>query len=286
MLSQKNFLAGVATIVALLGSLTTTSMGSIVVTQNTNANSLATAVTSGNLGISVTSASLSGLSGGGAASSGTYSANGATYGLNGTGIVLSTGNVSDYGDGANTSSATTTNYGVTATAGQNALLSPITGQASHFDVTVLDIVFDLLPGYDTVYFDVVFGSEEYEEFVGSGFIDGFGLFVNGTNIASVGGFPVNINHPNMAVVAGTQLDGVLAPGGNPIVTFSLFLGLGATNQSLSFMIADAGDGSYDTTAYISSLGARDPGTVPEPGSLLVWGVGAFGLALSGLKRRR
>lgn len=43
-----------------------------------------------------------------------------------------------------------------------------------------------------------------------GYFDGFGMFLNDTNVAFVNGQPVNIQHPSMAAVAGTELAGVLA----------------------------------------------------------------------------
>ena len=39
-------------------------------------------------------------------------------------------------------------------------------------------------------------AEEFPEFVGDSFIDGFGLFVNGENVAFANGDPINVNHPD------------------------------------------------------------------------------------------
>ena len=129
--------------------------------------------------------------------------------------MISSGDVSDYETGPNTSPSTTTVYGVSATPAQEALLDPITGGSlNHNDVTQIDITFDMLPGFDTVFFNVTFGSEEYDEFVGSSFIDAFGLYVNGTNIAQVNGDPVNIDHPDMLFLGGTELDGILGGDGH------------------------------------------------------------------------
>ena len=113
---------------------------------------------------------------------------------------------------------------------------------------------------------MVFGSEEYAEFVGSEFIDGFGLFLNGVNLASVGRVrdqPVNINHLAMAKILGTQLDGVLAPNGNPLVIFSAPVVPGSTGNVLTFLVADTSDTVYDTTAYISLLTPCRPAHSPS-----------------------
>jgi hypothetical protein len=268
----------------------------IVVTPDTTEAGLTAALLAGGgPGIVVTDVSLDFRSFGGVVSTGTYAADGATYGLAGTGIVFSTGNVAEYGSGPNTLDDNTFNFatgstssfggaGVPATAAQEALLDTITGGGfAHFDVTELLLEFDVLPGFDTVFFNVVFGSEEFPEFVGDDFIDGFGLFLNDTNIATVGGLPVNINHPAFDDIPGTELDGVLAPGGMPVVTFSAPVTPGSTGNTLRFIIADTTDGVLDSTVYISSLGGTPPppsGVIPEPTQLLIWlGLGFCGANL-------
>lgn len=278
---NQNVLVSFATAVfaATLGFAT--SSHALVITQETDANVLAASLTAGATGLTVTGATLSGQDNGtGAVSSGTYSNASNTYGI-GPGIALSTGNVSDYGDGPNTDTGFTTEYAVPATAAQEALLDPITGGTfDHFDVTQLDVTFDTTTG--EVFFLVVFGSEEFDEFVGNIFIDGFGLYLNGVNIASVGGDPVNINHPDMAFLGGTELDGILAPGGNPALLFS-----GSalpTGNTLTFIVADTSDAILDTTVYLASLGGTEPppppNGAPEPGTLVLLGFGAFGLAFA------
>jgi len=173
------------------------------------------------------------------------------------GIVLSSGSVTDYQTGTNTSTGFTTSYGNPATQAQNLLLDPITGVGTnryrHFDATQLDIRFSMQSGYDHVTFHVVFGSEEYPEYVGSPFIDGFGIYLNGSNIAYVAGSPVNIDHPAMKGIPGTELDGVLAPGNDPILTFSAPVTPGSENNTLTFIVCDTSDSVLDTTVYISSL---------------------------------
>jgi len=270
-----SFIAGLTLSV---GSLFVANAAHAIVTSvNTNANALAAAASAGASGFTVNSATLSGHGGAGNASSGTFTNASNTYGIDG-GILLSTGNVLNYGDGPNTSTGKSMSYGASATAGQTATLSAIGGNASYYDVTQLDINFTTSTG--DVFFKTVFGSEEYPEFVGQ-FVDAFGLFIDGVNIAFVGGKPVNIDHPDMTKLAGTELDGILCPAGangcTPGQTFSMS-GLDKNKQhTLTFIIGDRGDSDLDTTVYISALGGTVPQDVPEPGVLGLMGLGLAGL---------
>lgn len=216
---------------------------------------------------------------------GTFTNDSGTYGLPNQGIVLSSGNVLDYGDGPNDQSDRSTDFESTASNDQEALLDGITGGAfDHRDVAQLTISFDAGVDVTSVTFFGTFGSEEFPEFVGSDFIDGFGLFVNGQNVAFANGDPINNDHPDMvgafndnggdfpegegppvlsltelepgdprlARVVGTQLDGVLAPDLNPVLRFDVPVVAGETN-TFDIIIGDTSDGILDSVIYLSSF---------------------------------
>ncbi|MBM83322.1 MAG: hypothetical protein CMJ78_22400, partial [Planctomycetaceae bacterium] len=245
-------------------------LANITATGSGNATSLANAlIAGGGTGIIVNGGTLSGNSDiTGAISSGLYTVDSTpdVYDLTRDGIILSTGDIADYTNGPNTSVGLTTSYNTPATAGQELLLDQITGgQFQHFDVTQLDINFDMEQGFDTVFFEVAFGSEEFPEFVGSSFVDGFGLFLNGENIATVNGAAVNISHPDFQAIPGTELDGILAPNGNGRLLFQAPVGDGSVNNTLTIILADTSDTLLDTTVYVSSLGATNPNAPTDPG---------------------
>ena len=238
----------------------TTASKSLFITPSTDANALAAAVTGqGQTGIQVTGVNLQAHQNDFGTSSGLFTVGAPpfTYNLTRPGIVLSTGDVKDYESGNNTINGLTTSFGIQSTTPQEALLDPITGTGGqnfrHNDVTQLDIQFNMEQGFDRIEFKVVFGSEEYPTFVGTSFIDGFGIYLNGSNIAYSAGQPINIDHPDMRPLAGTELNGVLAPGGNPVLTFSAAVTPGSTGNTLIFIVADTTDTALDTTVYISSL---------------------------------
>ncbi|MDJ0681994.1 MAG: choice-of-anchor L domain-containing protein [Xenococcaceae cyanobacterium MO_167.B52] len=244
----------------------------ITITRTTDVNDLITALIADNSGITVTGATLSGQSLiTGEASTGTFTNVSGTYngiGSKAGGIVISTGDVGDYADGPDTSPLNSTIYGVTATPAQEALLDPLSaGNFNHFDVTQFDITFDMMPGKDTVFFDVAFGSDEFFDSVGTQFVDAFGLIINGNNIAFANGSPININNPGGLRIPGTELNGVVTENTDPVLTFSQFVGDGSTGNTLTFIIGDATDPLGDSTAYISNLGSEPPNAIPEPNAI-------------------
>lgn len=153
-----------------------------------------------------------------------------------------------------------------------------------FDACVLE--FDFVPVGNTVTFNYVFASEEYNEFVDSPFNDVFGFFVNGVNYALIPGTPTtvainNVNNGNAAVgeaatgpctncgfyidnsgtsnSRNTQMDGLTT-----VLTFTAPVAAGQTNH-IRLAVADAGDHILDSVVFIEAgsfrSGSGDGGSV-------------------------
>ena len=122
--------------------------------------------------------------------SGTFS-NGNTTNLNiNSGVVLTTGSVSQI-SGTQSQNADINNGG-----GSYSLLDPI-ANTSTFNSCVIE--FDVVPSCSTLSIRYVFASEEYAEFVGTQFNDAFAFFVSGPNPSSG-----NYVNQNIAFVPSTN----------------------------------------------------------------------------------
>jgi len=110
-------------------------------------------------------------------------------GLDG-GVVLSSGNVMDVPNPA--SILLSSNNGQPGDPDLNILAGVNT-----YDAAVLE--FDFIPVGDSLYFEYVFGSEEYPEYVGASFYDVFGFYITGPKPDGA-----QYQHENVALVPGTQ----------------------------------------------------------------------------------
>ncbi len=194
-----------------------------------------------------------------------------------SGVVLSTGKVTDI-PGQNrkdnlmtNGSDLNTDFGVKGESG---------------DLTQLDLRFFADDTAEKLFFEYVFGSEEFPEFGGSEYNDDFELLLNGRNLAELSdGKTVTIknlvpdpnnrstdhsdyiNNPSLTGIAASiiKLDGFTKVLG--------FEGLLKQNQTnvLSIRMKDVGDGNFDSAVFIKggSVGTIKADTIPESVAVLI-----------------
>jgi hypothetical protein len=174
--------------------------------------------------------------------------------------------------------------------------------------TTSSLSFDFTVTSGDVFFDYVFGSEEYNEYVGSQFNDIFSLTLDGTtNIALVpgGGGVVSINNVNNGSNSTFYRDNTgggldLQYDGLTTVLTASATGLSIGTHSFEFLIKDQGDSILDSGVFIKASSFSDvkcpdgtappceddpppPNGVPEPSIIALFAAGLFGL---GFARRR
>ncbi len=114
------------------------------------------------------------------------------------GLLLTTGKISN-AVGPNDSTNTTWYFGNKTTASTYSLLNNYTGRTTY---EYCEFEFDIVPQGDTIKFDFVFASEEYEEWVGSQYNDVFGFFISGPGITGDAGAGV---YHNIALLPNTTI---------------------------------------------------------------------------------
>ena len=236
---------------------------------NNNGTQLGTALTG--TGINVNSSTLTTNT-----QNGTFSNGLAGVGID-QGVVLSTGALSCVGS-ANTSTA-------------------CSGNGNNSNLTL-----NFTTNSDSLFFNYVFASEEYNEFVGSNFNDFFQLLLDGpgfnnVNLAQVpgGGGAVTINNVNLGSNAAffrNNTGGALPIGFDGLTTVLTASAVGLTagaNYTLSFIVQDAGDSTLDSAVFIGggTVGTVETpvGAVPEPSTWAMMLVG-FGAIGASMRRRR
>ncbi len=214
-----------------------------------------------------------------AGSKGTFSNGGASIFID-DGVIISSGSINN-APGPNNSNSAGNNAGG---GGADPDLAILTG-GNLYDVTGIE--FDFQPTINTIEFDYVFASEEYCEYAppnNSGFNDVFGFFISGPGIN--GGF--SSNGQNISILPGTSLN-VSINNVNPVTNSGYFVGnqsnCGSTwnmddiqfdgfttlltavanvipceTYRIRLMVADVGDGIYDSAVFLRANSFSAGGT--------------------------
>jgi hypothetical protein len=263
----------------LAGLVLSASSQALVITPENNGTALANAIAGA--GITVSNVSYAGAAG----ASGTFTG-GVSSGLGiNNGVVLSSGQAVLAQGPNNLSNATANNNGL-GYAPLNTLAA-----ATTYDATVLSFDFEFDGGLGgDLFFNFVFGSEEYLEFVDSGYNDVFGFFVDGTNVALVPGTsdPISIDNINTTKNPGLFVDNTSGLYNTQLDGFTKTLqinlqDLSAGTHKMEFAIADVGDHILDSWIFIQaesfSVNPTNPTSVPEPSGLLLLGLGLLSLVV-------
>jgi VPDSG-CTERM motif len=266
--------------------------GQLVVTPDANANDLANTILGA--GVTLNSANYSGAAG----AVGTFTG-GASAGLGiNTGIILTSG-AAVGAVGPNN----TTGYSVANGTPGSAILNPLVPGFTTYDAATLTINFTTAAA-GTLFFNYVFGSEEYPEWVGQ-FNDVFGFFLDGTapanNVALIPGtaIPVSIDTINAGANSGYYIDnngnnvGGSSPANIQYDGFTVPLSVTVSNlaagtHTITLAIADANDQNLDSGVFIQggTLSTNQTLTgVPDVSSTFtLLGVAFSGMAL--LRRKK
>ena len=226
---------------------------------DTSATAFTMADTMFGSGVTVVSATYTG----DALSSGTYTGGTATLGElspSDTGVILSTGQASDFTNSDGTTNTNTAAGTSTDTGGVDGDtdLNAVSGQST-FDGAFLDATF--IPDGDTLTMQFVFSSEEYLEYVNGGVNDAIGIWVNGSyvpldtgdgsttdvtidTINSTTNENLYLDNPDSADTYNTEMD-----GSTVVLSVTVPVNVGVEND-IRIGIADGGDSAYDSNLLI------------------------------------
>lgn len=171
-----------------------------------------------------------------------------------SGVILSTGRAGDFtnakGEANQTASRSYDSKGVDGDKDLNAIAGGKTFDAAIFKA-------DFVPSGSVLTMQVVFSSEEYLEYVGSGFNDAVGVWVNGAKVTlTVGDGDISIDNINPKFNSALYIDNAKDQFNTEMDGFTVTLTLKAKVtpgqvNSIKIGIADGGDAVYDSNLLIA-----------------------------------
>ncbi|MDX1912290.1 MAG: choice-of-anchor L domain-containing protein [Saprospiraceae bacterium] len=195
------------------------------------------------------------------------------------GVIMATGGIT-VAPGPNDSDGASAGYGIGTPDGDLQSLTP----GALFDMA--NIEFDFTPTQTPLTFEFVFASEEYCEYVNTGFNDVFGFFISGPGIAGTQNLavvpstaiPITINTINHQTNSGFYTHntpatgdncGTIPPAAGPAVLELQYDGytrkmvavanvIPCSTYHIKLKIADVGDGVWDSAVFLKS-GSFDGG---------------------------
>jgi hypothetical protein len=196
-----------------------------------------------------------------------------------TGVILSTGRVIDFtndsGEVNQVSDLSTDTSGANGDADLNAVAGVQTFDAAIFEAT-------FVPQGSVLTMQISFSSEEYLEFVGSGFNDAIGIWVNGVKAElTVGNGDISVNNINPTSNGNLYVDNANDQFNTEMDGFTVTLTLKAPvnageNNTIKIGIADGGDAAYDSNLLIvgdsiqtAVVAGDDTFTVTQAGTVQV-----------------
>ena len=177
--------------------------------------------------------------------------------------ILTSGNV-NFADDPNNSGSTGANLGG----------APVRGNTDR-DVSILKLDLTVPAGVNCARFNFAFYSDEFPEYVGSGFNDAFiaeldssTWTTSGSNISAPNNFAfdangnvVSINAAGAATMSAANAAGTTYDGATPLLSAATVITPGA--HSIYLSIFDQGDGNLDSAVFLDNLSLT---TVADPAS--------------------